>query len=278
MHTNNLDVIYFVQSGKDGPIKIGYTTQGSLRDRLSKLQTGNQSKMILLGIEIGDRSHETRLHQMFAPGRLRGEWFRPDNDLIAYIKTHATPVEVETKNAQKGDRRHYKPETTRYFAQGLQPLCTGTPPKSRLTSHGLRAFRLVRSARDARHLAGLSLSQVAERIETTIGKRYTTGAIANMENGKRRTRDGVFVGKRPQFKMTSDTIAVYRSSLAEAVTLATAGAIDVRITISKRGLWRVDPIMRCAICDHPFTVKRANVTRCNWCIRHKQTRRKESKR
>ncbi len=164
------------------------------------------------------------------------------------------------------------------FAGYLQPLCMGTPPKSRLTSHGLRTFRAVRSARDARHLAGLSLNQVAERIERAIGKRYTTGAIANMENNKQRMRDGVFVGKRPQFKMTADVLAIYRAMLAEAVTRASGGVLEVRITISKRGLWRVEPLMRCAVCDHPFAVKRANTTRCGWCIKHNQTRRKEKSR
>jgi len=163
------------------------------------------------------------------------------------------------------------------FANTLQPLCTGIPPKSRLTSHGLSAFHLIRSARDARHLARLSLNDVAARIEVTTGKRYTTGAIANMENSRQRTRQGVYTGKRLQFKMPIEVIAVYRCALAEAVTLASEGTIATRITISKRGLWRCDPIMHCAICDHPFKVDRAGVTRCAWCIKHKQTRRKAIK-
>ena len=165
-------------------------------------------------------------------------------------------------------------QSTAWLERGQKVVGTGTTGKSRLTGHTLRAFRAIRSARDVRHAIGLSLADMAGRVNAATGRAYARQTIANYEAPARPVYDTIFHGKHLKYKMTSDTIAVYRSSLAEAVTLASADALDVRITISKRGLWRVDPIMRCAICDHPFTVKRAGVTRCPWCIRHKQTRRK----
>lgn len=166
-------------------------------------------------------------------------------------------------------------QSTAWLERGSKVVGKGTTGKSRLTGHTLRAFRELRSARDVRHAIGLSLADMAGRVNGATGRAYARQTIANYESPARPTYDTVFHGKHQKYKMPADVIAVYRSLLAEAVTLASGGAIDVRITISKRALWRVDPIMRCAICDHPFTVKRANTTRCNWCIKHGQTRRKE---
>ena len=164
---------------------------------------------------------------------------------------------------------------TAWLERGSTVVGSGTTGKSRLTGHTLRAFQELRSARDVRHAIGLSLADMAGRVNGATGRAYARQTIANYEAPARPVYDTVFHGKRLKYKMPADAIEVYRSSLAEAVTLASGGALTVKITISKRGLWRVDPIMRCAICDHPFTVKRANTTRCNWCIKHNQTRRKE---
>ncbi len=166
-------------------------------------------------------------------------------------------------------------EITAWLERGSKVVGSGTTGKSRLTGHTLRAFRELRSARDVRHAIGLSLADMAGRVNGATGRAYARQTIANYEAPTRPMYDTIFHGKRLKYKMPDDVIAVYRSALTEAVTLASAGAIDVRITISKRALWRIDPIMRCAICDHPFTVKRAGVTRCPWCIKHGQTRRKE---
>ena len=78
-------VVYFVQSGdKHGPIKIGYADNG--RSRVSALQTGNPDTLkVLAFIESTSPSMETELHARFAGLRLRGEWFRPEPELLDYI-------------------------------------------------------------------------------------------------------------------------------------------------------------------------------------------------
>lgn len=70
-----LGIIYFIQSGDDGPIKIGRCKSGLAEKRLADLQIGNPVELSLLGTIIGDRTTEMSLHGRFARLRVRGEWF-----------------------------------------------------------------------------------------------------------------------------------------------------------------------------------------------------------
>jgi hypothetical protein len=169
-------------------------------------------------------------------------------------------------------------QTTMLFQCTLQGVCKCTPKKSGphyvLTGQGLKAIKAIRSARDARHLIGLSLMAMSDAIAVPVGRHYTGPALANMESTKRRSRDRVWKKPAPQFKMSPEVSAAYKSLLIAGVKEVSHDAIDLRITISKWGVWRVTPIGHCAICGDQFTIKRAGVTRCSWCIRHGQTRRK----
>lgn len=69
-------MIYFIQQGTDGPIKIGFAAD--CERRLDALQTGNPHDLHLLAVMGGDINREKELHQRFAEGNLRGEWFQPD--------------------------------------------------------------------------------------------------------------------------------------------------------------------------------------------------------
>lgn len=173
-----------------------------------------------------------------------------------------------------------KGQSTKALASTLQVLCKPTSKKSDphivLTRDGLKAIKAIRSARDARHLIGLSLTAMSDTIEPTIGRHYTDGAIANLESTKRRTRDRVWHKPAPRFKMPADVSAAYQALLIAAVREVSHGAIDLKITISKWGVWRVVPIGRCAICDDDFVIKRAGVTRCPWCVTHGQTRKRKT--
>lgn len=76
--------VYFIQSGHAGPIKIGYSTN-PVQQRLAALQTGHPEPLRVLAEVEGDRSVEADLHQRFRRHRMKGEWFRPDPELIAFI-------------------------------------------------------------------------------------------------------------------------------------------------------------------------------------------------
>lgn len=67
--------VYFIQSGDDGPIKIGKARNPEYR--LAHFQTGNPEKLHLLGTIPAAPSLEGKLHGMVEQYRIRGEWFEP---------------------------------------------------------------------------------------------------------------------------------------------------------------------------------------------------------
>lgn len=79
-------MIYFIRSGKKGPIKIGYT-DGDADQRLASLQPGNPFELNLLGCISGDMEREKLIHQKFEAYRVRGEWFRATSELLSLIFT-----------------------------------------------------------------------------------------------------------------------------------------------------------------------------------------------
>lgn len=77
-------MVYFIQMGTDGPIKIGFTT-GDISKRLEALQIGNPYPLVLLLTIEGDARLEKAIHAMFSDIRMVGEWFENMPRLVAYI-------------------------------------------------------------------------------------------------------------------------------------------------------------------------------------------------
>jgi hypothetical protein len=77
-------MIYFIQQGHFGPIKIGYSKNP--QSRIGELQTAHHARLRFLGEIEGGISDERRLHEKFAAHRIRREWFAPSQDLIDYIR------------------------------------------------------------------------------------------------------------------------------------------------------------------------------------------------
>jgi len=80
-------LIYFIQAGKNGPIKIGYT-DNDISTRLSQLQTGCPDEIKPLGVYVGDEFEESYLHKIFSHHNIRGEWFQPAKSILDFIKIH----------------------------------------------------------------------------------------------------------------------------------------------------------------------------------------------
>jgi hypothetical protein len=79
-------MIYFIQAGKNGPIKIG-KTNGDIADRLAQLQTGCPYKLRVLWLYYGDKYTESKIHKIFEHEKLHGEWFHPSGSLYEFIKS-----------------------------------------------------------------------------------------------------------------------------------------------------------------------------------------------
>ena len=78
-------MIYFIQAGNDGPIKIGKAQ--SPKARLRELQTGNHEKLDLIKEIPGDKDREDSIHNDLRSHRYRAgsEWFSATPEVLAYI-------------------------------------------------------------------------------------------------------------------------------------------------------------------------------------------------
>ena len=78
-------MIYYLQSGLKGPIKIGYSENPPKRK--SHLQTGNPERLRLIFSTAGNKYFEKKIHERFDHLRIRrdGEWFRPAADLLEFM-------------------------------------------------------------------------------------------------------------------------------------------------------------------------------------------------
>jgi hypothetical protein len=126
------NLIYFVQVGKDGPIKIGYTA--NLSNRLSTLKTNNVEEMSLLQVLNGNKDFEKKFHKLFEKERIRGEWFYPSKRLLAVLaaigsaKEQNKNLETEMEKFIQKDatvRTHYQTVTTGVLIPAAQALLTG---------------------------------------------------------------------------------------------------------------------------------------------------------
>lgn len=78
-------MVYFIQQGKDGPIKIGFTQSESLKNRLAQLQTASAKPLHVLARFAGDVEYEKQLHEQFKKYRLEGEWFEPSEEIMDFL-------------------------------------------------------------------------------------------------------------------------------------------------------------------------------------------------
>lgn len=76
--------IYFVRAVTLDLVKIGVTDDAVKRMRA--LATTSPDALALLGIMAGSVAKERLLHERFAANRSHGEWFRPDDDILFYIR------------------------------------------------------------------------------------------------------------------------------------------------------------------------------------------------
>ena len=79
-------MLYFIQQGSNGPIKIGVSSDPIFRMR--QLQTGNPYRLRLLGIIEDPLAPEDEWHDAFRDDRLVGEWFLPSKKLLDNINAH----------------------------------------------------------------------------------------------------------------------------------------------------------------------------------------------
>lgn len=85
VRAESCSLVYFIKGLESGNIKIGYA--GNPDSRRKGLQTGSSEELSLLKTIDGGAALEAELKSRFAHLKIRGEWFRPEADLINFIDT-----------------------------------------------------------------------------------------------------------------------------------------------------------------------------------------------
>jgi hypothetical protein len=85
------DLVYFVQAGEGGPIKIGFSNH--LKKRLENFEVCSPYELKVLYVLPGGSADEGDLHRRFAmfqivlpDGRVKKEWFQPADELLQFIE------------------------------------------------------------------------------------------------------------------------------------------------------------------------------------------------
>lgn len=77
------DLIYFIQAELSGAVKIGYGKDPEKRK--AELQVGNHERLRLITTCEGSWREERWLHDRLKTHHIRGEWFRPHEDVLAVM-------------------------------------------------------------------------------------------------------------------------------------------------------------------------------------------------
>ena len=98
--------VYFVTDGV--AIKIGHAS--SPRSRLCELQVSHHVTLSLLHNMPGKFEDEYKIQQRFSHLRIRGEWFRPGQDLLDYIEELRKIPELPFKDTGRRLSTEFQPE------------------------------------------------------------------------------------------------------------------------------------------------------------------------
>lgn len=88
-------MIYFIQAGEKGPIKIGLAERPTTRKK--DLQTAHYDELRIIGVMEGDNKLEDELHFRFEAYRIRGEWYKPEPVIYKYVEDYCQQVK-DNKN------------------------------------------------------------------------------------------------------------------------------------------------------------------------------------
>jgi len=88
--------IYFLQAD-NGPIKIGFSID--IKNRLPAIQRWHPEEITLLKTAGGTTEGERSIHRLFKEDRIRGEWFKPSEKLLMFIRD--LPKEYRSKKEQR---------------------------------------------------------------------------------------------------------------------------------------------------------------------------------
>ena len=118
--------VYFIQAGRDGPVKIG--SSRLVFDRMASIQAHHYEELTLRAVfPIQCLPEETMLHHDLDPWRLRGEWYVPRGKVRELMKLHACePVSALQRGIGKLARNSAKKKGNQnWLARYQERVATG---------------------------------------------------------------------------------------------------------------------------------------------------------
>jgi predicted GIY-YIG superfamily endonuclease len=90
-------ILYFLQAGEDGPIKIGITK--NVEKRIKQLEKEAPYEMKIIATYPGNRDVEKMVHRRFIKFRISNirckEWFKPEEELLFWMDNIIiTPIKI----------------------------------------------------------------------------------------------------------------------------------------------------------------------------------------
>ena len=82
-------MIYFIQAGFNGPIKVGHSVDPA--ERIRALATASPHELHVLCVAPGGSSVEAECHRAIRMHRVKGEWFHPHADVFELIERVKAP-------------------------------------------------------------------------------------------------------------------------------------------------------------------------------------------
>lgn len=84
-----MSLVYLIQIGETGPVKIGLTEHDDVAQRLQSLQHASPWELhVRRVIPVDDAlALEQEIHRRFLHLRMRGEWFAVDDLLTAFMES-----------------------------------------------------------------------------------------------------------------------------------------------------------------------------------------------
>jgi hypothetical protein len=138
-----VSVVYFIQIGDSGPIKIGVSVD--VQKRLQQLQTASPYQLRLLAKLLGGESKEAELHRRFAAFKMQGEWFSPSQELQDFI--HG--LSPEYRKQVVAQRRIWFPDCACDILDVLDDtLCVACQRRQIWWTTGVRMGDFVEDARE----------------------------------------------------------------------------------------------------------------------------------
>jgi hypothetical protein len=93
-------VIYILQVRGKGQLKIGFTENDPMR-RVAAIQSASPYELELISSFAAIAQDELHLHKALEQHRIRGEWYRPSEEVMGYLEGHCPELRAKRPKSRR---------------------------------------------------------------------------------------------------------------------------------------------------------------------------------